>query len=84
MKQDKAIKLPKGLKLFVADVIDDKTGEQDVWYVTGMTYDSALKRFIKWANKLYDRYAYYFDEADKYTIENFIDRYENIKAGIYD
>ena len=78
------MKLPNGLKLFVADVIDERTEEQDIWYVVGMTYDSALKRFIKWANNMYDRYAYYFDEADKYAVEDFMDRYENIKAGIYD
>ena len=84
MEQKQTTKLPNGLKLFVADVIDERTEEQDIWYVTGMTRDSALKRFIKWANNLYDRYAYYFDEADKYAVEDFIDRYENIKAGIYD
>ena len=84
MEQEKSIKLPNGLKLFVADVIDERTEEQDIWYVTGMTHDSALKRFIKWANNLYDRYAYYFDEADEYAVEDFMDRYENIKAGIYD
>ena len=83
MKQE-MIKLPNGLKLFVADVIDEDTGEQELWCVAGRTRDSALKRFIKWANKTYYRYAYYFDEADKYAVEDFRDRYENIKAGIYD
>lgn len=74
----------KGLKLFIADVIDEDTNEQTIWYVVGKTYDSAFKRFIKEANKTWCRYLYYFDEADKDEIRDFIDETENIKAGIYE
>ena len=74
----------KGLKLFIADVIDEDTNEQTIWYVVGKTYDSAFKRFIKEANKTWYRYLYYFDEADKDKIRDFINETENIKAGIYE
>lgn len=73
-----------GLKLFMADVIDEETNEQTFWYVVGKTYDSALKRFIKEANRTWYRYAYYFYEADNETVEEFIEEDENIKAGIYE
>ena len=74
----------KGLKLFIADVIDEDTGDQTIWYVVGKTYDSAFKRFIKEANKTWYRYLYYFDEASDDDIRDFIDATENIKAGIYE
>lgn len=74
----------RGLKLFVADIIDEDTGEQELWYVVGRTYDTALKRFIKWANKTYYRYAYYFDKADDYTVKDFVEMNGDVKAGIYD
>lgn len=76
--------LRNGLKLFVADVVDEATGRQEIWYVVGKTYDSAFKRFITWANNMWDRYAYYFNEAEDDTLEDFTDRYKNIRAGIYD
>lgn len=76
--------LPNGLKLFVADVVDEETNEQEYFYVVGKTYDSSLKRFKKWADKIWWRYAYYFNEVeDKDEIESFKDGYKNIKAGIY-
>lgn len=75
--------LPNGLQLFVADVVDEETDRQGFWYIVGKTYNSSFQRFIKWANKRWYRYAYYFYEADEDTIENFISRHENIKAGIY-
>ena len=74
----------KGLKLFMADVIDEDTGEQTIWYVVGKTYDSAFKRFTKEANKTWRTYLYYFDEANKDRMENFIELNGNVKAGIYD
>ena len=74
----------KGLKLFIADVIDEDTGEQTIWYVVGKTYDSAFKRFIKEANKTWRIYLYYFDEANEDRVENFIEMNGNVKAGIYD
>lgn len=77
--------MPNGLKLFIADVIDDATGEQEFWYVTGRAHDSALNRFIRWANHWYSAtYSYYFDEADADAMEDFLDRYENITADIYE
>lgn len=76
--------LPNGLKLFVADVVDEETNEQEYFYVVGKTYDSSLKRFIKWADSIWWRYAYYFNEVtDKSEIESFKDEYANVKAGIY-
>ena len=82
--------LPKGLKLFLADV-EIETNEENIvfhtfWYVVGRTYDSALKRFIKEANKTWDRYKYYFFEADEEMVRNFMEYrvYEDIKADIYE
>ena len=76
----------KGLKLFIADVIDEDTGDQTIWYVVGKTYDSAFKRFTKEANKAWRTYLYYFDEADNNRINNFIEWLdgEDITAGIYE
>ena len=76
----------RGLKLFIADIIDDDTSEQTFWYVVGRTYDSALKRFITEANGCYARYSYYFNDASEESVEKFIERYgiENFNAGIYD
>ena len=77
--------LPNGLKLFIADVIDDDTGRQEYWCVVGRTYDAALKRFIKWANQEWDRYSYYLNEEyDEVVIREFMACNETIKAGIYD
>lgn len=73
-----------GLKLFVADVVDEYNGEQTIWYVVDITYNSAFKRFVKEANKTWDRYLYYFDEADNETVENFIEMNGDVGAGIYD
>ena len=73
-----------GLKLFVADVVDVKTGTQEIWYVVDETYDSALENFIEWANEMLDRYDYYFYEADGDTVENFIEMNGDVEAGIYD
>ena len=74
----------RGLKLFIADIIDENTGDQTVWYVVGKTYDSAFKRFIKEANKMWRTYLYYFDEANEDRVKNFIEMNGNVKAGIYD
>ena len=76
----------RGLKLFIADIVDDDTSEQTFWYVVGKTYESALKRFTTEANGCYPIYSYYFNEASEEYVEKFIDRYgiENFKAGIYD
>ena len=76
----------RGLKLFIADIIDDDTGEQTFWYVVGKTKESALKRFITEANGCYARYSYYFNEATEEDIEEFAEYYDinNVKAGIYE
>jgi hypothetical protein len=74
----------KGLKLFVADVVDAETGDQEIWYVVDETYDSALESFIEWANEMWNRYDYYFYEADEDTLENFIEMNGDVEAGIYD
>lgn len=76
----------KGLKLFVADIIDEDTTEQTIWYVVGRTYDSALKKFIKEANQTWRTYLYYFDEADEDTINDFIEWLDgqDVKAAIYE
>lgn len=74
----------KGLKLFVADVVDSETGDQEIWYVVDKTYDSALESFIEWANEMWNRYDYYFYEADEDTVENFIEMNGDVEAGIYD
>lgn len=74
----------KGLKLFIADVVDEETNEQTIWYVVGKTYDSAFKRFIKEANKIWYRYTYYFNEADNDVMENFLEMNGSVEAGIYD
>ena len=75
-----------GLKLFIADIIDDDTSEQTFWYVVGKTYESALKRFITEANGCYARYSYYFNDATEEDVEEFSQHYDinNIKAGIYE
>ena len=77
--------LPDGLKLFVADVIDEETDGQEFWYVVGETYDSSLKSFLEWANEMWYRYAYYFYEADDDEIAKFMEYHEDeeIKVGIY-
>ena len=59
------MKLPNGLKLFIADIIDEDSGDNYIWYVVGRAYDSAFKRFTKEANKTWRTYLYYFDEASK-------------------
>lgn len=74
----------KGLKLFIADIIDEDTGDQTIWYIVGKTYDSAFKRFTKEANKTWRTYLYYFDEANENMAKNFIELNGNVKAGIYD
>ena len=76
----------KGLKLFIADIIDDDTTEQTFWYVVGRTYNSAFKRFITEANGCYARYSYYFDDATEEDVEDFAEHYdiESVKAGIYE
>ena len=78
--------MSKGLKLFIADVIDEDTGDQTIWYVVGKTYNSAFKRFAKEANKTWRTYLYYFDEASKDRTNNFIEWLdgEDVKAGIYE
>ena len=76
--------MSSGLKLFIADIIDEDTNEQTIWYVVGRTYDSAFKRFTKEANRTWKTYLYYFDEADEDGVKNFIEINGNVKAGIYD
>lgn len=76
--------LNDGLKLFVADVVDEETGEQEFWYVVDDTYDSALGIFIEWANEMWNRYAYYFYEADNDKMEDFVEMNGDVEAGIYD
>ena len=78
------MKLHNGLHLFIADVIDDTTGSQEIWYVVDETYDSALESFIAWANEMWNRYDYYFYEADEDTMEDFIEMNGDVEAGIYD
>ena len=65
----------KGLKLFIADIIDDDTSEQTFWYVVGRTYDSAFKRFITEANGCYARYSYYFITKNVYTYTTNVSSY---------
>lgn len=76
----------RGLKLFIADIVDEDTTEQCYWYIVGKTYESALKKFITEANGCYARYSYYFDNATDEDISEFAERYDigNIKAGIYE
>jgi hypothetical protein len=74
----------KGLKLFVADVVDAETEGQEIWYVVDETYDSALESFVEWANEMWNRYDYYFYEADEDAVEDFIEMNGNVEAGIYD
>ena len=78
--------LPKGLKLFIADIEEENTNNHTLWYVVGKTYDSAFKRFIKEANKIWDRYLYHFDEADEDMARSFMEYHtkENVKADIYE
>lgn len=76
--------LPKGLKLFMADIVDENTNDQTFWYVVGRTYNSAFNRFVKEADKTWYVYDYYFYEVeDEETIEIFIEENEDIRAGIY-
>ena len=81
-------KLPNNLKLFLADVIDDDTTEQEFYYVTDKDYDSALVQFKKFADKCFYRYSYYFYEVeDADEIEEFMEYFESsneIKADIYE
>ena len=76
----------KGLKLFIADIVDDDTSEQTFWYVVGRTYDSAFKKFITEANSIWYRYSYYFEEAEEEDIEEFAEYYDinDVEAGIYE
>ena len=81
----KTTEMPKGLKLFVADIIDEDTDKQTLWFIVGQSYESALNRFIRTANKIWYRYAYHFYEVEKNdTINEFVKRQNIIKAAIYD
>ena len=75
--------LPNGLKLFISDIIDTETNKQTFWYIVGKTYNSALERFIKEANKIWHGYSYYFYEANEDIMEEFMERYTDIKEDIY-
>ena len=80
------LKMPRGLKLFYADYIDDDDRYQYNDYVVGRTYDSAFNRWYKHACDCCYRFSYYFYEVeDEEGIDKFIRRYgkENIKAGVY-
>lgn len=73
------------LKLFRADVIDSQTKEQTIWTVVETDYDSAFKMFIEEANRTWVRYEYYFDEIeDEDIIQNFLEYYDEVVAGIYE
>lgn len=76
--------LPKGLRLYIADILDEETKNREFWFVVGRTYQSAYNRFVKCANATWTQYAYYFYEADDDTKAEFIESHENISAGIYD
>lgn len=76
--------LPKGMSLFLADIIDEDNGGQFFWYVVGRTEESAFKRFTKEANKTWYRYLYYFYEVENDDeIQRFIEFHPDVKAGIY-
>ena len=79
--------LPRGLRLFYGDYIDEYDGYGYEHYVVGRTYDSAFDRFYKEACDTFYSFTYEFYEIDdEETIDEFV-RYhgrENIKAGIYD
>ena len=75
--------LPNNLNLFIAEVVDEVTKEQEFWYVVDNTYEAALAKFFKEANKVWDRYAYYFFEAGEDEMVNFMELHENIEIGVY-
>jgi hypothetical protein len=79
------MKLPRGLKLFIADIQNEENYEQEIWYVVGKTYDSAFKRFTKEANSIWHTYLYYFNEANEEQIERFVEELgdEVVEACIY-
>ncbi len=79
------MKLPRGLKLFIADIENEENYEQEIWYVVGKTYDSAFKRFTKEANSIWRTYLYYFNEANEEQIERFMKELgdEVVEACIY-
>ena len=73
--------LPRGLKLFYADYIDVCTGKQYKEFVVGRNYDSAFNRWYEETCKAFLVFDYYFYEVeDEETINEFIERNENIKA----
>lgn len=78
--------LLNGLKLFIADIEEENTNNHTLWYVVGKSYDSAFKRFVKEANKTWDRCLYYFGEADEDIVRSFMEHHteEDIKADIYE
>ena len=77
--------LQKGLRLFLADIIEEDTDRQIFWYVAGRTYESAFKRFTAEANKCWYSYRYYFYEVDDdEEIQEFIERHSDIRADIYE
>lgn len=80
------MKLPNGLQLFTADVVDEDTGVQEFWNIVGETYESALQMFVEWANDYWREYTYYFYVADNDTIEDFLEWHdgEDIEIGMYD
>lgn len=75
--------LPNKLKLFIADVEDLYTKEQAFWHIVDKDYNSALGKFIEEANETWDRYGYYFFEADEDAIREFLESRENIEIGVY-
>lgn len=77
------VMLPNKLKLFIADVEDLYTKKQEFWYVVDEDYEHALGRFVEEANETWDRYGYYFFEADDDSIREFVEYYENIEIGVY-
>lgn len=84
--EEKLLTMPRGLKLFYVDYIDEDDGGQYYEYVVGRTYYSALNRWYKEQCKYSYRFAYYFfDVEDEKEIHYFVKYYgkERIKAGIY-
>lgn len=75
--------LPKGLKLFAADIIDENNN-QVFWYIVDDKYESAFKRFIEKANVTWNGYKYYFYVAEDSEVEEFVECHVEINTGVYE
>ena len=79
--------MPRGLRLFYYDYIDEYSEYGYRGYSVGRTEDSAFKRFYKEACNAFYSFTYEFYEIDdEEIIDKFVRDYEreNIKAGLYD